>query len=92
MCGYLFNLNECLQIHALLLHLITMVCLFKQQAKSYHVIIYEGIIKNFVHTQKLYWVWKIMAYKYEYNQSQDPFFHKFSILFYFISFPNKILD
>lgn len=44
-CGYLFNLNECLQIHALLLHLITMVCLFKQQAKSYHVIIFEGIIR-----------------------------------------------
>lgn len=44
-CGYLFNLNECLQIHALLLHLITMVCLFKQQAKSYHVVIYEGIIR-----------------------------------------------
>lgn len=69
-----------------------MVCLFKQQAKSYHVIIYEGIIKNFVHTQKLYWVWKIVAYKYEYNQSQN-FFYKFSILFYFISFPNiKIFD
>lgn len=34
-----------------------------------------------------------MAYKYEYNQSQNPFFHKFSILFYFISFPNiKIFD
>lgn len=44
-CGYLFNLNECLQIHALLLHLITMVCLFKQQAKSYHVVIFEGIIR-----------------------------------------------
>lgn len=44
---YLTSMNAGLQIHALLLHLITMVCLFKQQAKSYHVVIFEGIIRIF---------------------------------------------
>lgn len=87
-CGYLFNLNECLQIHALLLHLITMVCLFKQQAKSYHVVIYEGIIrilcihKNYTGFEKS-WPTNMN------NQSQNPFFT--SSAFYFILYHIRIL-
>lgn len=89
MCGYLFNLNERLQIHALLLHLITMVCLFKQQAKSYHVIIFEGIIRILCIHKNYTGFGKIMAYKYEYNQSQDPF--STSSAFYFILYHFRIL-
>lgn len=86
-CGYLFNLNECLQIHALLLHLITMVCLFKQQAKSYHVVIFEGIIrilcihKNYTGFEKS-WPTNMN------NQSQNPF--STSSAFYFILYHFRI--
>lgn len=88
-CGYLFNLNERLQIHALLLHLITMVCLFKQQAKSYHVVIFEGIIRILCIHKNYTGFGKIVAYKYEYNQSQNLF--STSSAFYFILYHFRIL-
>lgn len=96
-CGSLFNLNKYLQIHALLLHLITIACLFKQQPKSYHVIIFEGIIRVLckhlkIRLKKLYWVWKIMIYKYKY-QPLTPLSTSSAFYYYFfLSFQYKILD